>query len=316
MSRILIWRVFIGLLTIAGSSVAIFFATEILPGDITQGILGQNATPELVHAIRAELGLDRPAIVRYFDWLGGFLSGDLGRSLATKAEVSEIILPRLKNTFLLAGYAAVLTIPFSFGLGVLSAVYANRLFDRAVSAISVFLVSIPEFAVALILVIVLAVNFHLFPAVVISPDWANPLHASWQLFLPMLTLLCTMMAHIARMTRAAVLDILSMPYIEFAILRGVPRRRILLLHVLPNAAGLIINVIALNLGYLISGVAVIEVVFSYPGLGRLMVDSIAYRDLPLIQSTALIFCAIYVTFNLIADLGTSWVNPSASNRSV
>ena len=177
------------------------------------------------------------------------------------------------------------------------------------------LVSIPEFAIALVLVAFLAVQAHLFPAVVYKPQWSNPVHAVWQLFLPMLTLLCTMMAHMIRMTRAAVLDVMASGYVEFALLKGVPKARILLRHALPNAMGPVLSVVALNLGYLISGVAVIEVVFSYPGLGRLMVDSISYRDMPLIQTTTMIFCALYIFFNFVADLSSVLLNPRLMHAS-
>jgi peptide/nickel transport system permease protein len=291
------------------TSIIVFWATEILPGDVVTALLGQNATPELVNSMRLELGLDQPPMQRYFSWLAGFLTGDLGNSLASHAPVTSVVLPRLWNTVMLAAYAAAIAIPLSIALGVLSAAFAERTFDRALSTVSVFLVSIPEFAIALALVGLLAVHAHWFPAVIYRPEWSNPGRAIWQLFLPMLTLLCTMMAHMIRMTRAAVLDVMASGYVEFALLKGVPKTRILLHHALPNAMGPVLSVVALNLGYLISGVAVIEVVFSYPGLGRLMVDSISYRDTPLIQTTAMIFCALYIFFNLIADISSVALNP-------
>jgi peptide/nickel transport system permease protein len=308
-------RLIFAVLTLLATSVIVFVATEILPGDVVTALLGQNATPDLVKSMRLELGLNQPPVQRYFEWLGGFLSGNLGNSLASHASVASVVMPRLWNTILLAAYAAVIAIPLSIGLGVLSAAFAERTFDRLLSTVSVFLVSIPEFALALVLVVFLAVQAHWFPAVIYRPDWSNPARAVVQLFLPMLTLLCTMMAHMIRMTRAAVLDVMASGYVEFALLKGVPKGRILVRHALPNAMGPILSVVALNLGYLISGVAVIEVVFSYPGLGRLMVDSISYRDMPLIQTTAMIFCALYIFFNFIADIGSLLLNPRIMHAS-
>lgn len=315
MARLLMRRLIFAVLTLLATSVIVFVATEILPGDVVTALLGQNATPELVNNMRLELGLDQPAIHRYFDWLGGLLTGDLGNSLASRATVTSVLLPRLWNTVMLAAYAAMIAIPLSIVLGLLSAAFAERPFDRSLSVISVFLVSIPEFAIALALVALLAVKAHWFPAVVYKPDWSHPARVVWQLFLPMLTLLCTMMAHMIRMTRAAVLDVMASGYVEFALLKGVPKARILLRHALPNAMGPVLSVVALNLGYLISGVAVIEVVFSYPGLGRLMVDSISYRDMPLIQATAMIFCSLYIFFNLIADIASVVLNPRIMHAS-
>jgi peptide/nickel transport system permease protein len=308
-------RAMFALLTLLATSAIVFVATEILPGDVAHAILGQSATPELLQNLRLELGLDRPPIQRYFEWLGGFLSGDLGKSLASRAAVMDIVLPRLWNTVMLAAYAATVAIPLSIGLGILAAAKADGPLDRLMSTLSIFIVSIPEFAIALILVVVLAVQAHWFPAVIYRPDWANPINAVWQLFLPMLTLLCTMMAHMIRMTRAAMLDVMASGYVEFALLKGVPKGRLLMKHALPNAMGPVLSVIALNLGYLISGVAVVEVVFAYPGLGRLMVDSIFYRDVPLIQATAMIFCVLYILCNFVADLSTVVFNPKIMHAS-
>lgn len=295
-------RLVFAVLALFATSVIVFAATEILPGDVAQAILGQQATPELLDNMRQQLGLNRPPVERYFSWLGGFVSGDMGRSLASKADVLQTVRPRLINTLLLAAYAAIVAVPLSIALGIICAAYPNKLIDRAFSAISVFLVSIPEFVVGLVLVMIFAVQLRWFPAVVVRLNLSEPLTLLWQLMLPMLTLLCTIVAHTVRMTRAALLDVLGMPYIEMALLKGMSRWRIILRHGLPNAIGPIASVVALNLGYLISGVALVEVVFAYPGLGRLMVDSIAYRDLPLIQATAMIMCLMFILFNLIADI--------------
>jgi peptide/nickel transport system permease protein len=309
LSHVVLRRAFFGLLTLFATSLLVFAATEILPGDVATAILGQTATPEMIAAIREKLGLDLPLVQRYVRWLGGFVTGNMGNSLATGADVASVIAPRFWNTFGLAVYAALVAIPLSIGLGVLSAAWHQSLFDRALSSLSVFLVSVPEFVIALILVTVLAVELKLFPSVIARPNWQNPIVFMWQLFLPMATVVFTMLAHLIRMTRTTLLEALASPYAEMALLKGASKWRILFRHALPNAVGPVLSVIALNIGYLISGVAVIEVVFSYPGLGKLMVDSIFYRDLPLIQATAMIFCAVYVLCNTLADLSAVVLNP-------
>lgn len=309
MLAIALRRLVVGLFTAMVSSVFIFFATEILPGDAATAILGQNATPENVAALRAQLHLDDSVWERYWHWLSGFLTGDLGNSLTTHVPVLTIIAPRLVNTLALAGYAALIGIPLGVALGVVTAAWPHSLFDRMVSIVTVFLIAIPDFAIALVFVIVLAVENHFFPAVVARPRWDQPAVMIWQLFLPMLTVVCTLLAHIVRMTRIALLDVLSTPFVEMALLKGVPKTLIILRHGLPNTIGPILSIVGLNIGYLISGVAVIEVVFSFPGLGKLMIDSISYRDVPLVQTTALIFCIVFIAFNAIADIGGRLLNP-------
>jgi len=309
LSHVVLRRAFFGVLTLFATSLLVFAATEILPGDVATAILGQTATPEMIAAIRERLGLELPLAQRYIQWLGGFVTGHMGNSLATGADVATVIAPRLWNTLGLAVYAAVVAIPLSVCLGVLCAAWHRSAFDRMLSSVSVFLVSVPEFVIAVILVVILAVELKLFPSVVVRPNWQNPLSFMWQLFLPMMTIVFTMLAHLIRMTRATLLEVLASPYAEMALLKGASKWRILFRHALPNAVGPVLSVIALNIGYLISGVAVIEVVFSYPGLGKLMVDSIFYRDLPLIQATAMIFCAAYVLCNTLADVSAVVLNP-------
>jgi peptide/nickel transport system permease protein len=302
-------RILFTALAVLATSVIVFSVTEVLPGDVAQIILGQGATAERVETLREQLGLNAPPVERYVAWLGNLVQGNLGTSLATRADVLQTITPRFWNTVMLAGYSAVVTIPLAILLGIVCAAYPNGLVDRTFSAISIFLVSIPEFVVGLVLVLLFAIYFKWFPSIVVRPNWGSPGTLLWQLFLPMLTLLCSILAHTVRMTRAALLDALSMPYVEMALLKGLPRRKVILEHALPNAVAPIASVIALNLGYLISGVALVEVVFAYPGLGRLMIDSIAYRDLPLIQATAMVFCILFILFNLIADLSAVLLSP-------
>jgi peptide/nickel transport system permease protein len=314
MFSMLVRRIFLTIVALLATSVIVFSVTEILPGDVAQIILGQGATEDRVDALRDQLGLNAPAMERYFSWLGNLVHGDLGKSLATQADVLQTIKPRFWNTIVLAAYSAAVTIPLALLLGILCAAHPNGLLDRAFSGVSVFLVSIPEFVVGLLLVMLFSIYFKWFPSIIVRPNWGSPTTLLWQLFLPMLTLLCSILAHTVRMTRAALLDALSTPYVEMAMLKGLPRRKVILQHALPNAIAPIASVIALNLGYLISGVALVEVVFAYPGLGRLMIDSIAYRDLPLIQATAMVFCILFILFNLIADLSAMLLSPRQERR--
>ena len=301
-------RLLAGLLTLFVISLLIFGAIELLPGDLAQEILGQAATPETVAAFRRELGLDQPAYIRYFDWLGGVVQGDFGRSLANQRPISELIGARLGNTLFLALYAAAIAVPLSIVLGVLAALYRNSLYDRFVNVFTLSSISFPEFFVAYILIFWMAQSGW-FPSISnISPgmDFGEKLYRT---FLPALTLTLVVTAHMMRMTRASIINLLASPYIEMARLKGVPPRRIIVHHALPNALAPIINVIALNLAYLITGVVVVEVVFVYPGLGQLMVDSVSKRDVTVVQASALIFAVAYVLLNLMADVLSTLSNP-------
>ena len=302
-------RLGLGLVTLLIVSIIIFGAVEMLPGDLAQAVLGQAATPETVDAMRKELGLDRPAPVRYLDWLQGAVTGDFGVSLANKRPVTEQIGPRFANTLFLATYAAVIAIPLSIGLGVLAALYRNSVFDRVANVATLTSISSPEFFVGYILVLFLAVLNPLFPSISnLSEDMtlADKLERT---FLPALTLVLVVTAHMMRMTRAAIINLLASPYIEMARLKGVPNWRVITHHALPNAWAPVINVVALNLAYLITGVVLVEVVFIYPGIGQLLVDSVTKRDFPVVQASCLIFASTYVILNLLADVGAILTNP-------
>jgi peptide/nickel transport system permease protein len=301
----------IGLLFIV--SLVIFWATELLPGDLATELLGQSATPETLAALREQLGLNDPAPVRYWNWLSGALTGDFGVSLSNGRPISELIGARLGNTVFLALYAAAIAVPISLILGILAALWRNSIFDRSANAGALTAISFPEFFVAYILVLWLA-QTGLFPSMVrINPTttFADRLYMS---FLPALTLTLVVTAHMMRMTRAAIINLMASPYIEMARLKGVSPLRIVLRHALPNALAPIINVIALNLAYLITGVVVVEVVFVYPGLGQLMVDAVSNRDIAVVQAVALIFAAAYVALNLIADVLSTITNPRLMHR--
>lgn len=306
-------RLALGLLTLFVISVIIFGATELLPGDLAQNILGQSATPETVAAFRRELGLDLPAHTRYINWLLGALQGDFGTSLANKRPIADLIATRLSNTLFLAVYAAALSVPLSLALGILAALYRNSVFDRVVNALALTSISFPEFFVAYILIFVLAQS-GFFPSMARMDPSTTFSEALYRTFLPAVTLTLVVTAHMMRMTRAAIINLLASPYIEMARLKGMSPTRVILKHAVPNALAPIITVVALNLAYLITGVVVVEVVFVYPGLGQLMVDSVAKRDFPVVQAVALIFAAAYVLLNLTADVLSTLSNPRLIHR--
>ena len=251
---------------------------------------------------------DRPAVTRYVEWLGGVVQGDLGRSLANGRDVPELIGNRLGNTLFLALYAAALSIPLAVGLGMLAALYRGSLFDRLVNSLALSSVSIPEFFLAYILIVVFAQS-GLFPSMSDVQPGLGFGEKLYRAFLPALTLTLVVTAHMMRMTRAAIINLMASPYIEMARLKGISPRRIITHHALPNALAPIINVVALNMAYLITGVVVVEFVFVYPGLGQLLVDSVSKRDVTVVQASSLIFASVYILLNLAADVLATLSNP-------
>ena len=309
MLKLLGQRLVLGFLTLIVVSALIFAVTEWLPGDIAVNILGQSATPENVAAMRAELGLNRPPVERYIEWIRGAVEGDFGKSLANKRPVIDVIGPRLWNTLFLAMYAAVIAVPLSVFLGILAAIYRNSIYDRVVNVGTLAAISMPEFFVGYILILYLAVQFRWFPAIAtFKPEQTFTQHL-YATFLPMLTLVLVVIAHMMRMTRTSVLAVMASPYIEMALLKGLSKSRVVVRHALPNALAPIINVIALNLAYLIVGVVVVEAVFTYNGLGRLMVDAVSKRDVPVVQACGLIFAIVFIGLNMIADVLSILSNP-------
>ncbi len=302
-------RLALGVVILFAVSVLIFAGTEILPGDVAQAILGQGATPELLENVRTRLGLDQPVTVRYFRWLSTLTSGNLGTSMVSGADIGELLGERVVNTAMLAFATALVAVPLSIGLGLLCALRPNGLLDRAISAFSLSLISLPDFLVAIVLVMIFSVKLGWLPAIAnIKPDQAF-LDVLRQMILPVTVLVFTVLAHMVRMTRTAVINVLSSPATEMAILKGVPRARLLFIHALPNALAPIANVVALNLAYLISGIVVVETLFNFSGLGSLMVESVTTRDIPVVQVCALLFCAVYVVLNLLADVVAILSNP-------
>ena len=308
-TKLILRRLALGAITLLVVSLIVFGGTEILPGDVANAILGQGATPENLQVIRKELGLDRPAYIRYFEWLGGLFTGDLGNSLATQRPVSDILAPRLPKTLLLGGLAALIAVPLAVTLGLYTAMRPGSWFDRSLTTGSIAMVSAPEFLIATLLVLAFAVELRWLPAIARISESSSPGEVFIALAMPVATLTAAVLAPMMRMTRSAILNVLSHPSIEMAILKGVPRRTIILKHALPNAIAPIINVIAVNLAYIIGGVLVVETIFSYDGVAKLMVDGVAARDLPVVQACAMFFCAIYIVFNLIADVVSIVANP-------
>jgi peptide/nickel transport system permease protein len=302
-------RLALGVGTLLVVSVLIFAGTELLPGDLAQAILGQSATPTALANIRAELGLDRPAPVRYLEWLGGLLQGDLGTSLSNRQPVAAMIGGRLGNTLFLAGVAALVAVPVAVTLGIVAARFRESWLDKTISIVTLAAISMPEFFIGYLLIFVFAVKLMVAPSLAsIYPGM--PLGAKLAaIALPVATLALVVIAHMMRLTRAAIINVMSSPYIEMAELKGLSRSRITVRHALPNALSPIINVIVLNLAYLVVGVVVVEVVFVYPGMGQLMVDHVAKRDVPVVQACGMIFAATYILLNMTADVLSILANP-------
>ena len=306
---LIIKRLFYGLLTLLALSLIIFFMVEMLPGDPASAILAMGATEDNLAALRIELGLDRPAIIRYFDWLFGVVQGDFGISLVRKESVTSIIATRFLNTLYLACYAAVIAVPIAIFLGALIALFRNTLFDRITNVLTLSSISSPEFFLGYILILYLSVKSDLFPSIASLKNDMTLFEYLERTFLPALTLVLVVIAHMMRMTRAAIINLLSSPYIEMARLKGISPWRVIIKHALPNAWAPIINVVALNLAYLITGVVLVEVVFVYPGIGQVLVDAVNYRDFPVVQACCLIFAATFILLNLAADVGSILTNP-------
>lgn len=313
-------RFALGLLTLLIVSIVIFVAVNMLPGDFAELILGQGATPESVAQIRRDLGLDESLVSRYFSWLGGMLTGDLGTSFAQlnfatnlggsgAVTVAEQIAPRFGNTIFLASVTAAIAVPVAVTLGILAALYRNTVFDRATNIFTLSSISSPEFFMAYILILFVAVLNPIFPSLSNIHQDMGFSERLGKTMLPALTLTLVVTAHMMRMTRAAIINLLASPYIEMARLKGLSPMRVIVKHALPNALAPIINVIALNLAYLITGVVVVEVVFVYPGIGQMFVDSVKIRDIPVVQACCLIFAAAYIVLNLTADILSILSNP-------
>jgi peptide/nickel transport system permease protein len=312
--RLIAGRVAMAVVSLLAVSMVVFAITALLPGDAAQEKLGQEATPEALAALRAQMGLDKSAPERYGEWLAGMLKGNPGQSTVSGAPVAELVGSRLPNSLLLAGVTAAIAVPLALALGIASAMWRGSWFDRVASMGAVAVVSVPEFLVATLAVFIFAVQLRWLPAL----SYASDVTSLWQLLrtfaMPVLTLSCVIVAQMMRMTRAAVIDQLRAPYIEMVLLKGASPTRMVLAHALPNAIGPIANAVALSLSYLLGGVIIVEIIFNYPGIAKLMVDGVAQRDMPLVQTCAMIFCAAYLLLVTLADLAGILANPRLRHR--
>ena len=302
-------RIAFAIFTLFIVSLFIFLGIELLPGDAAEAILGKTATPETVAAFRRELGLNLPLHTRYIEWVSNILQGDLGISISNRMEVSHQVGIRLFNTIFLASFAAVISMPLALALGILSALYRNTVFDRTINLTTLTTISFPDFFVAYILILFFAIKLNIFPSVSMIHPNTEFFDRLYRTLLPAITLTLVTVAHTMRMTRAAIINLLASPYIEMARLKGQSPARIIIKHALPNAMAPIITVVVINLAYLVVGVVVVEVVFVYPGLGQLLVESVGKRDIPVVQAAALIFAVTYIFLNLLADILSIVSNP-------
>ncbi len=302
-------RLFIAIISLLIVSFAVFFATSMLPGDTASILLGQAATPEAVAGLRKAMHLDEPAILRFMGWLLGLMRGDLGISYANNMPVAQLIGGRLAATLELAAITTLVSVPLALLLGITSAMLRGSYYDRLVTVISIGVISVPEFMVATLAVLLFAVYLRWLPALS-STSAAHTLFDLMKIYaMPVITLTFVISAQMIRMTRAALIETLKTPYVEMALLKGASRSRMVFRHALPNALGPIVNAIALSLSYLVGGVIIVETIFNYPGIAKLMVDAVATRDLPLIQSCAMIFCLGYLLLITAADIIAILSNP-------
>lgn len=302
-------RFILALITLLLISTIIFVGVEALPGDAATAYLGQSATPESLQALRDEFGLNTPAYQRYFNWLGDMLKGDLGESMARRKPVSEIIGNQFRNTVVLAFAAGIVGIPLAIILGVFAGLTRDKWPDILVSLIAILGMTLPGFVTATVLIYIFSIRLEWFPAIAMVPTDAPVSEILPNIILPIITLTFVMVAHILRLVRTNMIDVMVSDYVQMARLKGVPMMRVVFQHALPNAMLPSINVIALTLAWLLGGVAIIETVFNYPGIGKLLINAIGDRDLALVQGIAIILASIYIGVNLIADLLALVLNP-------
>ncbi|AYM64270.1 MULTISPECIES: ABC transporter permease [Agrobacterium] len=302
-------RLVVMLTTLLIVSFIVFSATSLLPGDTATILLGQSATPEAVAGLRTAMHLDDPALLRFVRWLFGLLHGELGTSYANNMAIADLIGPRFINSMKLAGITTIIAVPLALTLGISSAMLRGTLYDRAVTVLTIGVISVPEFMIATLAVLLFAVYLKWLPALSLVSEIHSVFDVLRIYAMPVITLTFVVSAQMIRMSRAAVIETLDTPYVEMALLKGAPRMRIVLRHALPNALGPIVNAVALSLSYLVGGVIIVETIFNYPGIAKLMVDGVATRDLPLIQSCAMIFCVGYLLLITTADIIAIMSNP-------
>ncbi len=309
MFRLIVRRITLGLLTIALVSGIIFVGVEALPGDACTAYLGRFAQGDRLENCRRDFRLERPALTRYVEWALGAVRGDFGLSLKRKTPISETVGTRFRNTVILGVTASMVGIPLAILLGIIAALWRDRPPDLWVSTTAIFAMTIPEFVTSTVLILIFSIWLGWFPGIVTTRPDAPLFEFLSDIILPIVALALVMTAHILRMVRTSVIDVMASDYVQMAQLKGVPYWQMVFRHVLPNALLPTINLVALTIAWLLGGTVVIEVVFNYPGLGRLMVQSIYFRDLATVQAIALILAALYVGLNLFADLLTLVANP-------
>jgi peptide/nickel transport system permease protein len=308
-------RVLLGILVLVLVAIVVFAATQALPGDPAQAILGRSATPQSLAALRRQLHLDRPVLDQFWTWVAGLLHGNLGRSLAAQEPVTTLLAPKLVNSAVLVALSAAVSIPLSLAIGCWAALKRERLFDTLSSNLLLVMAALPEFVVAVVLVIVFATTvFNVLPAISTIPPGSRPWDNWAALVLPCLTLVIAVAPYVGRIMRASMIEVLESDYVEMARLKGLPERVVLVRHALPNALGPVFQVIALNLAYLAGGIVVIEYVFNYSGIGGALQEAVVNHDLPVVQALAMLIAAVYVVLNLLADIATILVSPRLRTR--
>ena len=302
-------RILLGLITLFIVSLITFAGVEVLPGDACTTYLEREAYGAALEACYQRLGLNVPAYERYLSWAYGVIQGDFGYSLSGEMKINDVLGPRVKNSMVLASASILIGIPIALLLGIITALWRDKFPDIVISTITIFSMTIPEFISATLLILIVAIWLEWLPGIVIVPTGASISELLPNIILPVIAISMIMTAHMARMVRSSVIQVMSSDYVQMAILKGVPYWKMVFKHVLPNALLPAINVVALTIAWLLGGVVVTEVVFNYPGLGRLVIESISNRDLPVVQALAIILASIYVGINLLADLMTLMLNP-------
>lgn len=314
MTRHLAMQAGLSLFSLVLVSILTFWLVDILPGDAAERVLGQNVTAEGLNVLRGQLGLNHSAPERYLEWLYGVLHGDLGKSLIAGQPVFDYIATRVQHSALLAALALILYVPLSLILAIVTAFYRGTMIDVGLSVFVLIGMCIPELVIAILLVSLFAITLNLFPALALIDTVQGFGDLVWTLFLPVLTLTAAMSAYSVRLMRESLVQILDSDYIQLARLKGLPNWRILGWHALPNALGPALNALALNIAWLIGSIVLVETVFNFDGLGRLLVESIQYKDTPVIQAIVILLCAVYIMANLLADLSLMALTPKLRTR--
>ncbi|MBV9897764.1 MAG: ABC transporter permease [Chloroflexi bacterium] len=309
MQRFLARRVALVVLTLWLVSLGVFAVSELLPGDVAIFILGQQATPETLAVLRAHLGLNEPAPERYVNWLFGFIRGDWGSSLALQVPITDLVLSRMANSFVLAGLALLITVPASIGLGLVAALNQGRAIDRIISLVGLSGLALPEFVSGVLLILLFSLSLRVAPASAQIPTGASPLSVLPALILPALTLALTLFAYISRMTRASAAEVLTSDYVRAAVLKGLPLVHVITRHVLRNALLPTITVIGAQIGWLVGGLVVVEHLFGYPGLGDLLLFAALNKDIPLLEACVMVVASVYMLANLGTELLFGVLNP-------